>query len=55
MDFSSLLNYLTSLGLLYAWTLFAAAAFASGERICRALFAARQPASSDTQDHPVKG
>jgi hypothetical protein len=40
----SLKNYLTSLALLYAWTLFAAGMFALGEKICRDLFAQRQPA-----------
>jgi hypothetical protein len=53
MDFSSLQNYLTSLGLLYAWMLFAAGAFALGERICRSFFAQRQPASSGAKD-PAK-
>jgi hypothetical protein len=54
MDFSSLLNYLTSLALLYAWTLFAAVAFALGEKFCRSLFAPRQPAPSSAKD-PVQG
>jgi hypothetical protein len=39
MDFNSVLGYLTSLATLYAWTLFAAGAFAVGERICRTVFA----------------
>jgi hypothetical protein len=39
LDLNSLLGYLTSLGMLYAWTLFAAGAFALGERACRSLFA----------------
>jgi hypothetical protein len=43
MDFSSLMNYLTSLALLYAWTLFAAGMFALGEKFCRSLFARPQP------------
>jgi hypothetical protein len=38
MDYSSLMNYLTSLGLLYAWLLIAAAVFAIGERVCRSVF-----------------
>jgi hypothetical protein len=44
MDFQSLMGYLTSLALLYAWTLFAAGMFTIGERICRSLFARKQPA-----------
>jgi hypothetical protein len=47
MDFQSFKNYLTSLALLYAWTLFAAAAFALGERLCRNVFAPERPALSD--------
>jgi hypothetical protein len=54
MDFSSLKNYLTSLALLYAWTLFAAGVFALGERFCRGLFAQRQPAPSDAAPAPKK-
>ena len=54
MDFSSLLNYLTSLAMLYAWTLFAAGMFALGERFCRGLFAQSQPAPSGAKD-PAKG
>jgi len=54
MDFSSLLNYLTSLAFLYAWTLFAAGMFVLGERICRGLFGQRQPATSGAKD-PAKG
>jgi hypothetical protein len=53
LDFNSLLGYLTSLATLYAWTLFAAGAFALGERICRRLFA-KQPAPSQAGD-PAKG
>jgi hypothetical protein len=53
MDFSSLLNYLTSLAMLYAWTLFAAGVFALGERFCRGLFTQRQPAPSGAKD-PAK-
>jgi hypothetical protein len=54
MDFNSLLNYLESLALLYAWTLFAAGLFALGERFCRSLFAAQPPAPSGAKD-PAKG
>ena len=54
MDFSSLLNYLTSLALLYAWTLFAAVVFSLGEKFCRSFFAQRQPAPSGAKD-PAKG
>jgi hypothetical protein len=54
MDFNSLLNYLTSLALLYAWTLFAAGMFVVGERICRSLFPPRPPAPSGAKD-PAKG
>jgi hypothetical protein len=54
MDFSSLLNNLTSLALLYAWTLFAAGLFALGERFCRGRFVGRQPAPSGAKD-PGKG
>jgi hypothetical protein len=53
MDFNSLLNYLTSLALLYAWTLFAAGMFALGEKCCRSLFGQRQPALSGAKD-PAK-
>jgi hypothetical protein len=53
MDFSSLQNYLTSLGLLYAWTLFAAGGFALGELFCRNLFAQKQSAPSGAKD-PAK-
>lgn len=49
MDYNSLMNYLTSLGLLYGWLLIAAAVFAIGERICHSVFK-RQPAES-----PAKG
>jgi hypothetical protein len=49
MDFHSMLGYLTSLAMLYAWTLFAAAAFAVGERVCRSLFVQPQ-AAPGTQD-----
>jgi len=54
MDLSSLLGYLTSLALLYGWTLFAALLFASGEKFCRSLFAQRQPVPSGAKD-PAKG
>jgi hypothetical protein len=54
MDFSSLMNYLTSLALLYAWTLFAAGVFALGERTCRNLFAQRRPAAGGPKD-PARG
>jgi hypothetical protein len=50
MDLNSLQNYLTSLGLLYAWTLFAAVVFALGERFCRSLFARKEPAPSGAKD-----
>jgi hypothetical protein len=50
MDFSSLQNYLTSLGLLYAWTLIAAVVFALGERFCRSLFARKEPGPSGAKD-----
>jgi hypothetical protein len=53
MDFHSMLGYLESLTMLYGWTLFAAAAFAVGERVCRSLFVQQQPAPG-TQDQ-VKG
>ncbi len=53
MDFQSLTTYLTSLALLYAWTLFAAGAFFLGERLCRSFFAQRDPASG-TREGPVK-
>jgi hypothetical protein len=53
MDLSSLQNYLTSLGLLYAWMLFAAGAFALGERICRNVFTRKQPVPGDVKD-PAK-
>jgi hypothetical protein len=54
MDFNSLLGYLTSLALLYAWTVFAAGLFALGEKFCRSLFASRRPAPSGAPD-PAKG
>jgi hypothetical protein len=54
MDFNSLLGYLTSLALLYAWTLFAAGLFALGEKFCRSLFGPRQLAPSSAPD-PAKG
>jgi hypothetical protein len=50
MDFNSLLGYLTSLALLYAWTLFAAGVFALGERFCRGILAQRQLAPSGAKD-----
>jgi hypothetical protein len=53
MDFNSLLGYLSSLALLYAWTLFAAGMFVLGEKICRSLFGQRQPAPSGAKE-PVK-
>jgi hypothetical protein len=53
MDFNALQNYLTSLGLLYAWMLFAAGMFALGERFCRSLFARKQPVPGDVKD-PAK-
>jgi hypothetical protein len=53
MDFNSILGYLTSLSMLYGWTLFAAAAFAVGERVCRNLFVQQQSAPG-AQDQ-VKG
>ena len=46
MDYNSLKNYVTSLALLYAWTLFAAAAFALGEKFFSGLFAQRRPIAS---------
>lgn len=49
MDFSSFMNYVTSLALLYGWTLFAAGMFALGELCCRSVFA-RQPAPGDAKD-----
>jgi hypothetical protein len=49
LDFNSLLGYLTSLATLYAWTLFAAGAFALGERVCRGLFA-KQPTPNASAD-----
>jgi hypothetical protein len=54
MDFNSLLNYLTSLALLYAWMLFAAGVFALVEKFCRSLFAQRRPAPGGAKD-PAKG
>jgi hypothetical protein len=53
MDFSTLKNYVASLALLYAWTLFAAGLFWLGERFCRGLFAQKQPAPSGAKD-PAK-
>jgi hypothetical protein len=50
MDFSSLQNYLTSLGLLYAWTLLAAGVFALSEKFCRSLFAQKEPVPSGAKD-----
>jgi hypothetical protein len=41
MDLSSLLGYLSTLALLYAWTLIAAGAFSVGETIARGGFARR--------------
>jgi hypothetical protein len=54
MDFNSLQNYMTSLGLLYAWTLFAAVVFALGERLCRSLFARKEPALSGAKDPAIR-
>jgi hypothetical protein len=54
MDFNALLNYVTSLALLYAWTLFAAVAFAFCERLFRSLFAQRQSAPSGAKG-PAEG
>jgi hypothetical protein len=54
MDFDSLVGYVTSLAMLYAWTLFAAGVFALGERFCRSVFGQRQPAASSAED-PAKG
>jgi hypothetical protein len=51
MDLHALLGYLTSLAMLYAWTLFAAGLFAVGESACRSLFA-RQTAPSDSKNRP---
>ena len=53
MDFNSLVGYLTSLALLYAWTLLAAGMFALGERFCRNFFGRTQPAASPAKD-PAK-
>jgi hypothetical protein len=50
MDFNSLMGYLTSLAMLYAWTLFAAGMFALGEKICRNVFPQKQPAASGAKD-----
>ena len=49
MDYNSLMNYLTTLGLLYGWLLIAAAVFAIGERICHSVFK-RQPAAVPAKD-----
>jgi hypothetical protein len=49
MDFNSLVGYLTSLAMLYAWTLFAAGLFALGERFCRSFFGQRRPAASSAK------
>ncbi|HWF93814.1 MAG TPA: hypothetical protein VG291_02520 [Xanthobacteraceae bacterium] len=54
MDLNSLLGYLTSLAMLYAWTLFAAGVFALGERVCRSFFGQRQPAAGSVKE-PAKG
>jgi hypothetical protein len=54
MDLNSLLGYLESLAMLYAWTLFAAGMFALGEKFFRGIFAQRQPAPSGAKD-PTKG
>ena len=49
MDLNSLMNYATSLALLYGWTLFAAGMFALGERCWSSVFA-RQPAPGGAKD-----
>jgi hypothetical protein len=54
MDLQSLKNYLTSLALLYAWTLFAAVAFSLGEKLCRNLFAQERPAPGGAKS-PAQG
>ena len=54
MDFNSLVGYLESLALLYAWTLLAAGMFALGERFCRNYFGRTQPAASPAKD-PANG
>jgi hypothetical protein len=54
MDFNSFVGYLTSLAMLYAWTLFAAGMFALGERCCRSIFGQRQRAAGSAKD-PAKG
>ena len=50
MDYNSLIGYLESLALLYAWTLLAAGLFALGEGFCRNFFGQRQPAASPAKD-----
>jgi hypothetical protein len=50
MDFNSLVGYLTSLAMLYAWTLLAAGIFALGEKFCRNFFGRTQPAASPAKD-----
>jgi hypothetical protein len=50
MDYNSLIGYLESLALLYAWTLLAAGLFALGERFCRNFFGQRQPAAGAAKD-----
>lgn len=49
MDVNSLLNYSYTLAMLYAWTLFAAGAFAIGEMIVHRAFSrqASRPAAGD--------
>jgi hypothetical protein len=49
MDFNSVLNYAYTLALLYAWTLFAAGAFAIGERIVHRAYSrqASRPGAGD--------
>ena len=49
MDFNSLLNYAYTLAMLYAWTLFAASAFAIGETIIHRAFS-RQPSRPGAGD-----
>ena len=49
MDITALTNNLTSLALLYGWVLFAAAAFALGERAYRKVFG-RSPGRGGAND-----
>jgi hypothetical protein len=50
MDFSSLLNYAQTLAMLYAWTLFAAGAFAIGEMVVHRARAKQRSSSPDAGD-----